>query len=276
MQCILCKIYCWKVFHKYYNLICTPICTKKIILVKSGCYIKPPIRWHKVDKTVIDNGASLNLIMRKTFIEMGINLADLTPVHDTFHGVIPSKSSTPIWRIDLEVYCGSGDNKRNEMLMFEVASFNIGYNCILERPFLLKFMVVIHTAYTTIKMPDPKGIVTIKADQREALACENTSLSHASRFREKAAQEQAAKVAKTKGGSTPSKILASKPPIDSSPQIPPTSKGTTIASASTPVLADHKADTKVKGTLGAEDKEVAMHPNNLDKKLQISDNIDPK
>jgi hypothetical protein len=31
----------------------------------------------------------LNLIMRKTFIKMGINLKDLTPVHDTFHEIIP-------------------------------------------------------------------------------------------------------------------------------------------------------------------------------------------
>jgi hypothetical protein len=40
MQCILYKIYFWKVFHMNYNLICificTPICTKKIILVKVG------------------------------------------------------------------------------------------------------------------------------------------------------------------------------------------------------------------------------------------------
>jgi hypothetical protein len=49
--------------------------------------------------------------------------------------------------------------------MFEVASFNIGYNYILRRPFLLKFMVVIHTAYATMKMPDPKGMITIKANQ---------------------------------------------------------------------------------------------------------------
>jgi hypothetical protein len=28
MQCILYKIYFWKVFHKYYNLICTPMWTK--------------------------------------------------------------------------------------------------------------------------------------------------------------------------------------------------------------------------------------------------------
>jgi hypothetical protein len=42
-----------------------------------------------VAKTLIDSGASLNLMMRKTFIEMGLNLAELTPVHDNFHGIIP-------------------------------------------------------------------------------------------------------------------------------------------------------------------------------------------
>ena len=45
MQCILYKIYFWKVFHKYYNLICIficiPICTNFFILVKSGCYTRP-------------------------------------------------------------------------------------------------------------------------------------------------------------------------------------------------------------------------------------------
>jgi hypothetical protein len=55
------------------------------------------------------------------------------------------------------VSCGTGENKRREMLMFEVASFDIGYNCIFGRPFLLKFMSVIHTACATIKMPGPRG-----------------------------------------------------------------------------------------------------------------------
>jgi hypothetical protein len=103
--------------------------------------------------------------MRKTFIEMCLNLSDLTPVHDMFHGVIPGQSSTPIERINLEVSYETGDNKHREMLTFEVASFNIGYNCILGRHFLLKFMAVIHTVYATMKMPGPKGMITIKADQ---------------------------------------------------------------------------------------------------------------
>jgi hypothetical protein len=42
--------------------------------------VKLLIGWHKVAKTLIDNRASLNLIMKKTFIEMSLNLKDLTPM----------------------------------------------------------------------------------------------------------------------------------------------------------------------------------------------------
>jgi hypothetical protein len=70
--------------------------------------VKIPTGRHKVAKTLIDSGASLNLIMRRTFIEMGLNLLDLTPVHDTFHGVISGQTSTPIGCIDLEVSCRTG------------------------------------------------------------------------------------------------------------------------------------------------------------------------
>jgi hypothetical protein len=69
--------------------------TTKLLNQNLSFVVKLPIGRHRVAKTVIDNEASLNLIMRKTFIEMGLNLADLTPVHDTFHYVIPGKSSTP-------------------------------------------------------------------------------------------------------------------------------------------------------------------------------------
>jgi hypothetical protein len=58
-------------------------------------------------------------------------------------------------------------------------------------------MAVIHTAYATMKMLGPKGVITIKADQRDALACKNTSLLQAELFSDKAAQYQVAKVAKT-------------------------------------------------------------------------------
>jgi hypothetical protein len=47
---------------------------------------------------------------------MGLNLKDLTPVHDTFHEVIPGKLSTSIGHINLEVSYGTGDNNHKEML----------------------------------------------------------------------------------------------------------------------------------------------------------------
>jgi hypothetical protein len=85
------------------------------------------------------------------------------------------------------VSCGTRDTKRKKVLTFEVASFDIRYNCILRRPFPMKFMTIIHTAYATLKIPGPKGVITIKADQCDALECENATLMHVGRFDEKVA-----------------------------------------------------------------------------------------
>jgi hypothetical protein len=235
--------------------------------------VKLPIRRHKVAKTLIDNGTSLNLIMRKTFMEMGLNLSDLTPVHDTFHGIILGQSSTLIGHIDLDVSCGTGGNKCREMLTFEVVSFNIRYNRIHGRSFLLKFMVVIHTTYATMKMPDPKGVITIKANQRDALACENATLTHAGHFGKKAAQEQSAKVAKTQGGSTPLRSSTPKPPTGGTPRTPSPKKGIYMTSASNQLLVDQSVGDKKKGV---NNKEILADPSNPDKKLWISTCLDPK
>jgi hypothetical protein len=172
--------------------------------------------------------------------------------------------STSVERIDLEVSCETGDNKRREMLTFEVASFDIGYNYILGRPLLLKFMTVIHTAYATMKMPDPKGMITIKADQRDTLACENATLRHPGWFGEKKAQEQAAKVVKTQGGSTPLRSPAPEPLTIGIPRPPSTKKDTYVASTSNQLPTDQPTDDKNKGV---SDKEVPVDPSNLNKKL---------
>jgi hypothetical protein len=210
--------------------------------------------------------------MGKTFIEMGSNLKDLTPVYDTFHGVIAGQSSTPIGRMDLEVFCWTGDNKCKEILTFEVASFDIRSNCILGRPFLLKFMAVIHTVYVMLKMSSPKGVITIKADQRDAMACENTTLTHARRFNEEAAQDQTAKVVKTHGGSTSFMSSAAKPTTISSPRPPPAKKGAYGALASN----HHHAEQPKDGKKEADDKELPVDPSNPYKKLRISTCLEAK
>jgi hypothetical protein len=237
--------------------------------------VKIPIGWHKMVKTLIDSGASLNLIMRKTFIEMGLNLSDLSPVHDTFHGVIPGQASTPIGRIDLEVSCGTGENKHREMLTFEVASFDIGYNCILGRPFFLKFMAVIHTAYATVKMPGPRGVITLKSVQCDALACENVALTHAGRFGKEEAQKLAMKVAKMHGGGTPTKIVTPGPSAGGTSKTPVAKQkqSMTVTPASTQCATDQLVADEKKG---ATDKEIQVDPTDADKKLRINAELEAK
>jgi hypothetical protein len=192
--------------------------------------VKIPIGRHKVAKTLIDSGASFNLMMRKTFIEMSLNF-------------------------------------------IEVASFDIRYNCIPGRPFLLKFMAVIHTAYATMKMLGPKGVITLKSNQRDALACENKTLTNIRRFGEKEAQELAAKVAKTHGGSTPVRIVASKPPTGGTLRSPAEKKNIFVGSTSDQPTTNQVVDDKKKGSA---DKEVAVDPDDTEKKLHLSTMLDAK
>jgi hypothetical protein len=166
---------------------------------------------------------------------------------------------------------GTGDNKHKKMMIFEVANFDIGYNCILGRPFILKFMAIIHIAHATLKMSGPKGVIAIKANQHDALACENATLTQVGRFDEKVAQDQAAKVAKTHITSFKSPVP--KPLTIDSPRPPSAKKGVYGASASNQQPTDQQADGKKEE---ADDKEVLVDPSNLNKKLRISTGLEVK
>jgi hypothetical protein len=98
------------------------------------------------------------------------------------------------------------------------------------------FMAIVHITYAT--MPSPKGIITIKSNKSDALACENATLSQAGRFEAQAAEEQATKVAKTPGGNTQSKPPVPKPPTSSTPRPPLAKKVTHVASGSNQPPAD--------------------------------------
>jgi hypothetical protein len=73
----------------------------------------------------------------------------------------------PIWvlqyllgHIYLSVTFGTPENYKTEFLRFEVARFDCGYNAIIGRPGLAKFMAIPHYSYMILKMPGPQGIIT--------------------------------------------------------------------------------------------------------------------
>jgi hypothetical protein len=108
-------------------------------------------------------------------------------------------------------------------------------------------MGVNHTAYATIKMLGPRLVVTLKSDQRDALACENAVLTHAGMFGEKEAQNLAAKVAKTHEGGTHTRTATPEPLAGDTPKPPVAKKSTTVTPTSTQHTTDQLVADERKG-----------------------------
>jgi hypothetical protein len=84
---------------------------------------------------------------------------------------VPTEGEYPLRHIYMPVTFGTPENYRTEFLRFEVASFDCGYNVIIGRPGLAKFMAMPHYSYMILKMPGPQGIITVRADFQGAAEC---------------------------------------------------------------------------------------------------------
>jgi hypothetical protein len=71
----------------------------------------------------------------------------------------------------MSVTFGTPKNYRTEFLRFEVASFDCGYNAIIGRLGLAKFMAIPHYSYMILKMSGPQGIITVRADFQGTAEC---------------------------------------------------------------------------------------------------------
>jgi hypothetical protein len=78
----------------------------------------------------------------------------------------------PIRQIDLPIMFGDLQNFRTETLTVEVVGFSGTYHAILGRPAYAKFMVVPNYIYLKLKIPDPKGIITVGTTYQRAFECD--------------------------------------------------------------------------------------------------------
>jgi hypothetical protein len=84
---------------------------------------------------------------------------------------VPTEGEYPLGHIYLSVTFGTPENYRTKFLRFEVARFDCGYNTIIGRRGLAKFMAIPHYPYMILKMPGPQGIITVRADFQGAAEC---------------------------------------------------------------------------------------------------------
>ncbi|XP_073360345.1 uncharacterized protein [Aegilops tauschii subsp. strangulata] len=103
--------------------------------------------------------------------KLGLKAEDLEPNRTIFHGIMPGLSCSPIGRVRLDVLFGDSSHFRREPIWFEVVDLSSAYHTLLGRPTLGRFMAVPHYAYLKMKMPGPKGLITITSDYCKSLEC---------------------------------------------------------------------------------------------------------
>jgi hypothetical protein len=124
---------------------------------------------------LIDGGSSINLLYHTSMEKLGIPEIQLKPTKLTYHGIAPGHSCTPMGRIELEVLFGGRDNHRRKPIWFEVVDLNSPYHVLLGRPALAKFMAVPHYAYLKMKLPGPRGVITVTGCYKKSIECARAS-----------------------------------------------------------------------------------------------------
>ena len=104
--------------------------------------------------------------------KMGIDPSRIKPTKTTFKGVIPGIEAHCTCSITLEVVFGSPDNFRSEELIFDIVPFRSGYHALLGRTAFARFNAVSHYAYLKLKMPGPRGVITVNGNTERSLRTE--------------------------------------------------------------------------------------------------------
>ena len=131
----------------------------------------------------MDGGSSLNLLYQDTVRKMGIDPSRIKSTKMTFKGIIPSIEAHCIGSITLEVVFGSPDNFRSEELIFDIVAFRSGYHTLLGRTAFARFNAVPHYAYLKLKMPGPRGVITVNGNTERSLRTEDHTAALAAEVR---------------------------------------------------------------------------------------------
>jgi hypothetical protein len=90
-----------------------------------------------------------------------------------------SRQASPLGQIDLPVWFGMLEVFCKETLTFEVVGFRGAYHAIIGRSCYAKFTAVLNYTYLKMKMPGPKGVITVGSSIEHAFNCDVECVEHA-------------------------------------------------------------------------------------------------
>jgi hypothetical protein len=123
--------------------------------------LKAQIWGYDVGRVFMDAGSGINLIYTRTLKAMCISLESLKLTYYSFHRIVPGGANYPLEKIEIDICFGNSSSYRREKLEFEVMDWLSQYHAILGHPAFAKFMSVPHYAYLALKIPGPKGTITV-------------------------------------------------------------------------------------------------------------------
>jgi hypothetical protein len=145
--------------------------------------VDPVIRESRVKKVLVDGGSSINVTFPRTLQGLGVHLKELHESDTPFFGIVPTEGEYPLGHIYMSVTFETPENYRTEFLRFEVANFDCGYNAIIGRPGLAKFMAIPHYTYIqaalttkpstvppTLANSKPEENLAVPANEAQAVA----------------------------------------------------------------------------------------------------------
>ena len=142
--------------------------------------VDPIISNKRLTKVLMDGGSGLNILYADTLDAMGIDQSRLRPSGAPFHSVVAGKQAILLGQIKLPVTFGDPSNYRKETVTFEVVGFRGAYHTILGRPCYAKFMAIPNYTYLKLKMPGPRGVITVRSTFQRVYQCEVGSCDLAS------------------------------------------------------------------------------------------------
>jgi hypothetical protein len=134
--------------------------------------LKAQIGGYDIGRVFMDAGSGINRIYARTLKAMNISLEWLQPTDCSFHKIVPGCANHPLGKIELDVCFSDSGNFRREKLEFEVMDWPSHYHAILGHLAFARFMEVPHYMYLTLKIPGPKGVITVKGSFEVSNTCD--------------------------------------------------------------------------------------------------------
>lgn len=123
---------------------------------RQALIVDPLVNGFRLRNVLMDGGSGLNILYASTLDKMGIPKSGLNTTRMNIHGVVQG-SKPSHWG---EVIFGGEHNFQNT-LSFEVVDFKSEYHNIFGRPTYAKFIARSCYVYLKLKMPSPKGVITV-------------------------------------------------------------------------------------------------------------------